>query len=157
MFKDLTGKTFGRLTVLSKGPQDKYKRYSWLCRCVCGKEKCVASRHLVSGRTQTCGCKTGFNLPKPFLNITGQDHPKWKGGEHLFSGYKRVYTGPYTYEFEHRIVAGLEKGDERVVHHKNHDKTDNRPENLEVMTRSEHAKEHGWGTQQNDEEGIVVP
>jgi hypothetical protein len=42
---------------------------------------------------------------------------------------------------EHRLVAGLPP-DELDVHHKNGVKTDNRPENLEVMTRSQHLRLH---------------
>lgn len=33
-------------------------------------------------------------------------------------------------------------GPKELVHHKNRNKADDRPENLEVMTKSEHAKEH---------------
>jgi len=32
--------------------------------------------------------------------------------------------------------------DSEVVHHKNENKTDNRPENLEVLTASSHMREH---------------
>ena len=31
-----------------------------------------------------------------------------------------------------------------VIHHINHNKTDNRIENLQILTRSEHIKIHNW-------------
>lgn len=47
---------------------------------------------------------------------------------------------------EHRVVAeemlGRSLTSNDIVHHINHDKKDNRPENLSVMSRSEHAALH---------------
>ena len=56
MIKDITGQTFGFLTVikLEKGGNTSH----WLCRCVCGTEKVVTRERLVGGRTKSCGCKT---------------------------------------------------------------------------------------------------
>ena len=46
----------------------------------------------------------------------------------------------------HRVVMENELGrpllDDEDVHHKNEDKTDNRPANLEVLSKSEHTKRH---------------
>jgi len=63
-------------------------------------------------------------------------------------GYERIeyrYTGDRVAELRiHRLVAVAQKGhdlfDEKIVHHKNGIKWDNRPENLEVMTRAEHQR-----------------
>lgn len=57
-FKDLTGKTFGRLTALkcTKKATRKSGPSIWLCKCVCGNFKNVQSGHLVNGSTQSCGC-----------------------------------------------------------------------------------------------------
>lgn len=54
--KDLTGKTFGRLTVIGGPSTVGRRRIVWLCACVCGNEKMVRADHLKSGHTESCGC-----------------------------------------------------------------------------------------------------
>jgi hypothetical protein len=57
---DLTGQRFGRWTVLGKGPSPpSWASAHWLCRCSCGAERVVASRHLRSGKSASCGCGSG--------------------------------------------------------------------------------------------------
>lgn len=52
---DLTGKRFGRLTVVE--PIGKSHRVTiWKCVCDCGNEVNVLSSSLTSGSTSSCGC-----------------------------------------------------------------------------------------------------
>lgn len=50
---DLTGRTFGRLTVLYKAPVVGTR---WVCLCTCGSECVVRACHLLSGNNKSCGC-----------------------------------------------------------------------------------------------------
>jgi len=57
---ELTGTSFGRLTVVSEAaphqePSGRSCRH-WLCRCECGSVTNVAHADLRSGHTQSCGC-----------------------------------------------------------------------------------------------------
>ena len=54
-FQDLTGKTFGKLTVINFS-QKEGKKIKWKCRCDCGNETVVNGENLVSGHTKSCGC-----------------------------------------------------------------------------------------------------
>lgn len=97
--------------------------------------------------------------------LKGDKNASWEGGTKMSCyGYKlvQVHGHPFTqdrmgYVFEHRLVAekyllteenSVEIDGKRylnpeyVVHHKNHIRTDNRPENLEVMKRGEHTRFH---------------
>lgn len=53
---DLTGLTFGRLTVISlkSHPPRRHKR--WNCLCECGETTVVHHGALTSGHTRSCGC-----------------------------------------------------------------------------------------------------
>lgn len=59
-FTDLTGKRFGRLTVIkqSNAPETNKNKSAtyWLCRCDCGSEVVVIAANLNNGHTQSCGC-----------------------------------------------------------------------------------------------------
>lgn len=53
---DLTGQTFGYLTVIKRNGVDRRNRPKWLCRCQCGNETTVAQDSLRVGNTKSCGC-----------------------------------------------------------------------------------------------------
>lgn len=53
--EDLTGRRFGRLTVLWRA-KNKKGRTCWLCRCDCGGEKEVTAHDLKAGKVKSCGC-----------------------------------------------------------------------------------------------------
>jgi hypothetical protein len=60
-FVDLTGKSFGRLTVLSRAGFIGCAR-AWTCRCICGSERRVVSSSLLTGHSKqchSCGAKQG--------------------------------------------------------------------------------------------------
>lgn len=57
---DLTGKKFGKLTVIKK-TKSRNKRTMWLCECECGNKKEIGGSELKSGTTKSCGC---YNLQK---------------------------------------------------------------------------------------------
>lgn len=53
---DLTGKVYGRLTVIGFHGYAKHNSTIWLCRCECGKETLVQQSNLVGGGVKSCGC-----------------------------------------------------------------------------------------------------
>jgi len=66
VIKDITGKVFGRLTVLKfsflKSTGTKGMRSAhWLCKCECGVEKPINGSSLRAGKIISCGC---YNLEK---------------------------------------------------------------------------------------------
>ena len=82
-----------------------------------------------------------------------EKHPLWKGGRRkTSSGYIELLLPDHhrargnNYVFEHIVVAEKSIGRKifasEHVHHINGVKTDNRPENLQVLTHGEHTKLH---------------
>ena len=100
--------------------------------------------------------RTGFRSPKAVRHY-GPDHRNWKGGTYIMSnGYVMAYAPEHPdaskgkgYVLQHRLVMERVLGryltGSEIVHHRNEDKQDNRPENLELLTRSKHMKLHKDG------------
>jgi hypothetical protein len=56
-FRDLTGRVFGRLTVVARAENIGNWQSRWTCRCSCdGKLVIVRAACITNGGTQSCGC-----------------------------------------------------------------------------------------------------
>ena len=70
---DISGKKFGRWTVIQKDKSDKAGIAVWLCRCDCGKESLISGNSLRSGNSISCGC---FRKENPNHKTHGQSETK---------------------------------------------------------------------------------
>jgi len=100
------------------------------------------------------GGRVACAKPKPkYKKRLGENAPNWKGGKMTAStGYIYIYSPDHPratkagYVMEHRLVVEeslgrpLEPGE--IVHHINGNRQDNRIENLEAVTRSQHVSNH---------------
>ena len=68
---DLTGKRFGRLTVLYPTPNRYQGKVIWVCKCDCGTTKNIIGANLMNGSTVSCGCKS-----KQVLRESREKHGK---------------------------------------------------------------------------------
>lgn len=81
------------------------------------------------------------------LEKTGQRNPRWNGGRWKgVNGYIILNTSEGE-KYEHRVVmeeiTGRPLRPEEEVHHRNHVRDDNRPENLQLMANhAEHMAAH---------------
>lgn len=58
-FEDLTGRKYGRLTVVERAENGRCCEKSvtrWLCECDCGNRIVVDGHSIKRGRTKSCGC-----------------------------------------------------------------------------------------------------
>lgn len=84
-FIDLTGQTFGRLTVISIASNPPGKDKTWNVLCVCGNKKIVGGRSLKTKKSTSCGCYHTEQVilvrtPKIIAKNkqrTQENHPLW--------------------------------------------------------------------------------
>lgn len=98
------------------------------------RNKCVDCGKAVDYQAERC-------VP---CSKTGAHHPRWLGGRHIEerSGYVMLRINKKTVA-EHKYVMEQMLGREMIsgesVHHKNGQRADNRPENLELWSKSQPA------------------
>jgi hypothetical protein len=99
---DITGKKFGKLTVLEKCNTYTKRKY-WKCICDCGKETIKESYPLRNGLVRSCGClyeefisntkiewdvnENGCFICTSHIGSKGYPHYNWDGKESLMSRF----------------------------------------------------------------------
>ena len=83
-FEDLTGKKYGRLTVVRFLTEEERKTrgFTWLCQCECGNFIHSHPYHLKSGHTKSCGClrkETSREINRKYKNIDKRLYTVYKG------------------------------------------------------------------------------
>lgn len=107
--------------------------------------------HLSAMEIRLRGYKESIAVKFPDGRL-GDKSPKWKGGRRSNGKYILVYAPDHPYAttngavLEHRLVMEKVLGrylePYEVVHHKDGNKKNNDPSNLEVKTSSQHIKDH---------------
>lgn len=165
-FVDLCGRKFGKLTVISRGPDKIDKRgkslVQWHCKCDCGKEKIVLGTSMKGGLVKSCGClgkqshllateacrrHNTFDLSGDYgIGYTAQNQKFYfdledynKLSNHYWSVNNNGYmicAAGCVRILMHRFLLNII--DENVdVDHIAHNKTDNRKEMLRIVTRTQ--------------------
>lgn len=157
--EDLSGRVFGKLTVVYRVQNDKYNNSCWKCMCDCGNECTVLGLNLKNNNTKSCGClaiesSKQRNKKQNLYDLTtfsygvGYDHNNNqfyfdKEDYDLISQYcwhkgnKGYISTSHPHGLKmHRLVMGV-KNSSIIIDHINLNKSDNRKENLRIVSNSQ--------------------
>lgn len=98
---DLTGRRFGRLTVLER-KGSKNGKSAWLCRCDCGNEKIITASNLKTN-TVSCGCYHK-EIAKEANIVHGRTHTKFA---YIWNSMKQRCFNPNNKAFKNYGGRGI--------------------------------------------------
>lgn len=105
--KNLTGRTFERLTVKSFAGVNKHHNAMWLCVCKCGNDKIVTAGNLSNRSARSCGC-LAIEISRKHGESTSREYSIW------FSMKMRT-TNPSAVGFKHYGGRGIKICDRWLV------------------------------------------
>ena len=101
---DLTGKRFGRLIVLERGPNQGGRNTIWVCKCDCGKTVKVLGNNLRAEQgTRSCGCLIIENVTKIHTTHGWKYTPEYR----CWSNMHTRCNNPNTNNFYHYGGRGI--------------------------------------------------
>lgn len=164
-FIDLTGRQFGRWTVIERANNNKQGATCWLCECSCEKHtrKVVIGNKLKDGESTSCGCFQKECVSKNFkkynkYDLSGEYGVGWTSNtskKFYFdledynkikdycwyendSGYILAHDKNSKSVRLHKLITNTDKT--TLIDHENRNKNDCRKENLRVCNFSENIR-----------------
>lgn len=167
-FIDMTGRQYGKLTVIERAEDctDSYgrKHVQWLCECECGNLCIIKGVYLRNDTTKSCGCYNKERVNEVLKRFNKYDLSGDYGvgytsnGETFYfdlddynlikdySWYKTkhgyIETSIYKDKKKHKILLHrlvCQPLSHLQVDHINHDRTDNRKANLRCCSNQENS------------------
>lgn len=160
-YKDLSGKRFGKLTVLHESEERANGCIQWVCQCDCGEITVKKGILLTQGNTKSCGCikqpsskrfsdKYGENAKYGFakkeysawLDVKRRCYNKNTASYPLYGGRGIVMDDEWKYDFlSFYEYVGPKPSDDysldRIDSNKNYE-----PGNVRWATREEQSRNH---------------
>lgn len=137
-------KRFCRECGVREGARQKDRKVNARC-VICNKEFKVKLSKYIKHNGKYIHCSMKCAQVTRIKKVSGNLHPRWKEVKSKPGGYVSYKKDGHT-RYIHRDIMeeflGRKLLRTEIVHHKNHDRKDNRIENLELMTNSEHVRMH---------------
>jgi len=162
--KNLVGKRFDRLLVLSEDKSNKLKKHKkYICLCDCGTIKSIIGRSLNEGSITSCGCKRKEGRKRK-LN-------KYEFNDNYIIGYTSNTNKEFYVDLEnfnliknftwqennkgyiitqvkkenlnskkislHHLILGIENGKGIIIDHKDRNRANNRKYNLRIANSAQ--------------------
>mgnify|MGYP000864723466 FL=1 len=175
-FDDLTGRRFGRLTVVQKVSKKSSNTTRWLCLCDCGNYNETTRTSLIKGHSKSCGC-----LAKELMSERSKKYNTYELNDLYGVGYTTNTNIPFVFDLKdykkiqkfcwyetsnnyiatrdsktnkvvllHQLILGISN---KEIDHINRKKNDNRKQNLRIVTRQQNCINKS--IQSNNKSGIV--
>lgn len=113
--KDITGQRFGKLVAIRPLYSNEKQSMVWECKCDCGNTHNVGVSALLSGNTQSCGCKGAETLRNNLEDLTGKRFGKLTVIEYAYSKNDARHwkclcdCGNYSYPTSYCLTGGHSK------------------------------------------------